>query len=589
MRIGMGHRVALGAIASVAFLIRLLHVFSYQSIPTNDMAAFVWTATKSLTVGNLFSAAGVSRYPPGYPLFLKPFYAVLAPEIAHRAVQVAQAALGALTCILIYRLARRLHSRRAGLLAALFTCFFPHFLFYSSHLMTENLFIPAYYGCLLLWLRVAGKPTGPRLYGAGLATAAAVLIRPVAVSLAPAILWAIWPAGRYEGGGEPGMAPAVARRRLRALLLVAAGGLTLILPWSVHNWLASGHLYLVAPYGSYLLAIGNAPDSSGTTRPLDPVPGNFWDQHDQQLADVSQFITEDPWGALSVTLKLKWRNFWTFVSPWPMTVLNTRLMLGDHFFPFVSWRVILVLGIMGILLTRRPRVGWIAVACAVAYMGFYMVFYGKPRYRMPMEGYFLAWSGIAAAVVLLSIPYLRRVKPRVWSGGIVILLGLVLVETGVDGALSRWQFRTLDALLDAGADVEVDPKQSLVTLLGDEPVPIDRARGRYLRLDFEAHRSGSWRMTPDNGSIRIVFMDQDGKRGTWNETPGYSLAALPEGRPVPMTIKAQIPPWARSCRVELMPTPGSPDRLVIRRPVLRYARGNDIAGEFLVPYLTKFE
>ena len=118
-------RIALALVAITAFTIRLLHILSYESIPSNDMAAFVYVATQKLTLANIFKPESFSRYAPGYLLFLKPFYWLMTPEAAARAVQIVQALLGAWTCILVYHLARRLHSRRAGIVAAFLTCFFP--------------------------------------------------------------------------------------------------------------------------------------------------------------------------------------------------------------------------------------------------------------------------------------------------------------------------------------------------------------------------------------------------------------------------------------------------------------------------------
>src|SRR6266853_3506887 len=188
LRFSVRPRVAVGLIAFTALIVRLLHLFSYEAIPISDMAGFVSIANRQLTLANLFKPEGLSYYPPGYPLFLKMFFLLFGLEGGLRAAQVAQALLGAWTCVLIYSLARRLHSRRAGLAAALMTCFYPHFIFYTSFWMSENLFIPIYYSALLLFLRAADRPgTWPSLR-AGLAAGVAVLIRPAAAALAPAAL-----------------------------------------------------------------------------------------------------------------------------------------------------------------------------------------------------------------------------------------------------------------------------------------------------------------------------------------------------------------------------------------------------------------
>ncbi|HXI03716.1 MAG TPA: glycosyltransferase family 39 protein, partial [Candidatus Saccharimonadales bacterium] len=160
-------RFALGLTVLVAFVVRLLHVLSYDPWPTSDMAVFVDMATRRLTLPTLFSPQGVCLYPPGYALFLKAFLLVLEPFAAFAAVRIAQALLGAVTCWLVYRAGRRLHSRRAGLAGALITCFFQHFVFYSSVYMSENLFIPCFLAAFLAFLRAMQRGGARRLYVAG--------------------------------------------------------------------------------------------------------------------------------------------------------------------------------------------------------------------------------------------------------------------------------------------------------------------------------------------------------------------------------------------------------------------------------------
>src|SRR5262249_58404053 len=133
---------------------RLLHVLAHDPWPTNDMSVYVDMAVKRLTLQNLFRPEGICWFPPGYALFMKPFFMVLSIEPALRAIQIAQAALGAWTCLLVYRLARRIHSTRAALTASLVTCFYPHFVFYTSAWMSENLFIPLYLALVLLLMRI---------------------------------------------------------------------------------------------------------------------------------------------------------------------------------------------------------------------------------------------------------------------------------------------------------------------------------------------------------------------------------------------------------------------------------------------------
>jgi len=570
-------RVVLALVAITAFTIRLLHVFSYESIPSNDMAAFVHVATQKLTLANIFRPESFSRYAPGYLFFLKPFYILLSPESAARAVQIVQALLGAWTCVLVYRLARRLHSRRAGLVAAFLTCFFPHYLFFTSHWMTENLFIPVFYASLLWFLRLAERPRGLAHFGAGALMGAAILVRPPGAALAPAALFAAWKAA------------STARGRLRAGLLVAAGAGALLLPYSIHTRVATGHTWSIAPYGPYLMSIGNDAGATGTTRTIATPPGDMWEQLDSYRDNVIDFVISDPWGELYVVVKLKWQEFWAFDSPWPISSINPMGMWGDFFFPYASWRAVFIAGLVGMLLARKRGVRGTVFLVLACYVLFYMILYGKPRYRMPIEGVFLAFAGAAAAGIADAFGRTRRIKAPAWAAAIAVALALILVETGAAAAATRGAERREELVLARRDQFPLVAGTPRFQMFGDDEIPIDRARGRYLRLTFNVWRSGPERITPQNGFLEFRFADAGGSEVTWVDTPRYVMEALPADRWVPVRLKTQIPPAATSVRIEVIPDASSPDTFLVDQATLRYSSGNDLALEFLVPYFQRDE
>ncbi len=570
-------RFALLLIALTAFAVRLLHVLSWDPWPTGSMAVHVEMAAHCLTFENLFSAEGACPLPPGYALFLKPFLLFLEPASAFTAVRVSQAALGALTCLLVYRLARRLHSRRAGLAAALMTCFFHHFLFYSSVYMSENLFIPLWLAALLAFLRARQKGGAGRLYSAGLLAGAAMLVRPAAISLAPAALAA--------AGASPG-APATphrpARRLLRGLAPVVAGGLSLLAPWSLRSGMALGSPVLVEPGTALDFAVGNTAEATGWHMEV-ATPGLAGADRDAELrARATGSLTGDPWGALYVTLRLKWNAFWAGIPPWPLHDGNPSLFAGGLFFPVLSWRLVLASGLagLGLLIVRKPREAILTGACAAAYVACHLAFSGQPRFRMPLEALFLAWAG---AVLAALAP-----KRRFAAAGplaVCLILVAILTEASAAGVIGRTGRSEAADLIAHGPPLRFPAKERVVPLFGADPLRLDRSRGRYLRLSLMARRSGPPRATPANGALKITFLNDDGAPRPWANSPVLRLDALPPDRWAPIEIKHHIPPDAVAARVEMIPDPASPDTLRLDQISLRYARGNDLALEFLFPYL----
>jgi len=570
-------RLTVSIVAAVALLIRLLHVFSYDPIPISDMAVFVEMAVSRLTVSNLFNMGGFCPYPPGYALFIKPFYLLLDPDTARRAIQIAQAALGAWTCVLIYRLGALLHSRRAGLVASVIACFYPHYLFYTSNFMSETLFIALYDAALLLLLRAGLRPGAGRQYGAGLATGIAALVRPAGLSLLPAAIWAAWRAAPDR------------RARLRALGLIAAGGLTIIGPWAIRNGIAYGAFVLIAPNGAANFAIGNTVESTGGYMSLPTIEGDEWERERIWRGRSSDFIARDPWGALFTTMRSKWRAFWESSPPWPLYSSNPQLFYGEHFFPMATWRMVLALGLVGLIPAWSRRRLWIVPACTLTFVAFHLVFFGQARFRLPIEGHFIALAGAAIVSGVGSAFPRRRASPAAWGAALTILVMAILIESSVSAAGARAFLREPESLLRAGDQIPVPPRSREIAFFGQDPVPIDRARGRYLRLSFMTYRQGPARPNPTIGEIRLDFIGRNGEMAEWMDYRTFALEALPEGRWTPVVLKASIPPAAAACRVTLIPRAGSPDVVIVDQPVLRYARGNDAALEFLFPYLLRWE
>jgi len=96
-------------------------------------------------------------YPPGYAIFLAAIYTVTGPSPL--AARVVNALLGALTCVLVYRLGARVFSRREGLLAAALLAVYPGHGYMAWHVMPEVLYTLLLLAAVMLALKVAEHPT----------------------------------------------------------------------------------------------------------------------------------------------------------------------------------------------------------------------------------------------------------------------------------------------------------------------------------------------------------------------------------------------------------------------------------------------
>lgn len=184
--------------------------------------------------------------PPGLPFFI----AVVTGcgETGVRGIKYALAACDAATVVVIFELGLLLFGSLAAWLAALAAALYPFFIFSTTDVRSEPLFMLLLTLSILLLLR--GNAAG-----SGVAVALAALTRPTALLCLP--LFALF-AGygvtglRGPAGDAEPRDPATAqpRGRTAAASLLIAGLLTLA-PWAARNYLRFGELILVNDAGSY--------------------------------------------------------------------------------------------------------------------------------------------------------------------------------------------------------------------------------------------------------------------------------------------------------------------------------------------------
>ncbi|MBN2562496.1 MAG: glycosyltransferase family 39 protein [Phycisphaerae bacterium] len=117
---------------------------------------------------------------PGYPAFLGVLFSLLPFECWPSHVWLlrsVQAVMGALTCVLVYLVGKRVASHRAGIIAALLTAAYPALIVYTGHALSENLAI--FLQMMMLAALLRGLQTGrwAWLLLGGLVAVCAVLSR----------------------------------------------------------------------------------------------------------------------------------------------------------------------------------------------------------------------------------------------------------------------------------------------------------------------------------------------------------------------------------------------------------------------------
>ncbi len=126
-----------------SFLLRALFVLTTPLPEFEDASTYSWPAW-NLIHGNGYSQdkeppyLPTARRGPTYPLFLAGIYLLFGRD--YLVVRLAQAFIGAVTCILVYMMAKRVFDQKIAITSAILTAILPSLISYTNHIVTEVLF-----------------------------------------------------------------------------------------------------------------------------------------------------------------------------------------------------------------------------------------------------------------------------------------------------------------------------------------------------------------------------------------------------------------------------------------------------------------
>lgn len=202
------------------------------------------------------------HYPVGYSAFLGAFYWLFGA--GSRTGPVANAVIGALTAVLVHRLARFATTTTRARVAGALTAVHPGLIAYTALLMTEPL---AGFGLLLAaWLFVRDRDR-PLRAGAlsGIVIGLSTLVRPPSLLLAPALIFFTGKMFTGEGaGGAPGGGALRGwARRATGPAAACVVALLTVLPWTVRNCRVMDGCAFVSTNAGWNLMIGAFPRATG--------------------------------------------------------------------------------------------------------------------------------------------------------------------------------------------------------------------------------------------------------------------------------------------------------------------------------------
>jgi 4-amino-4-deoxy-L-arabinose transferase-like glycosyltransferase len=318
-----------------------------------------------------------------YPLFLAGIYAVT--EYHPLVARLAQGILGgALICLLIYLIGRRVADEVTGLVGAALAAVYGYLIYYNVALMTETFFIVLILLSLYLSLELKENPTLIRWVGLGFSLGLAALLRQTVILFAPFLLLWLFVELRTRG----------IRWWYFAIPVVIM--LLLVTPWTTRNFLVYRGFLLLNSNSGYAFFASNNPDLGTDWRNdavVVPVPEELKGQNEAQLDRALtkrgvEIILADPKRYLLLDLNktLEYFRFWPSSDSSRISNLNRVLSFGLYL-PFM------LLG-LALSFSRWRRFAPLYLFIVI-HTGIHLLTWPSPRYRLPVDAVLMVFAAVA--------------------------------------------------------------------------------------------------------------------------------------------------------------------------------------------------
>jgi 4-amino-4-deoxy-L-arabinose transferase-like glycosyltransferase len=389
----------------VALLLRLAYVLplSPQKL---SLDAYEWMDFAMRVATG--SGYGDAWRPPGYITFLAGIFFVFGKSII--AVRIIQAILGALSCVLLYFVAKKTFSKGAATIASVLMCFYPYLIAYTGDLLSETFYTFMILLAVFLTLQCAEKPSYKNIVLTGIVFGLTGLVK---ATVMPFFLFScawLW----------------YSTKKFRVGFLVGIFTLIAISPWTLRN-----HFYYkkVIPISTmwmsvYIASSDNAmlQESMGELDTPQPnsvmnqaIPADYpellklprMEQEKIYKQKSIEWIKNNP-DKLAWLLKKRLIHFWRL---YPMQAFRWQKIAA-----ILTSGIYLPLGLIGIFLSYRYyRKTMLFAALFVIFTVVHIFFLLVMRYRVPIDPYIIMFAAFTINGILIRGKSI--LKPQVNTGG----------------------------------------------------------------------------------------------------------------------------------------------------------------------------
>jgi 4-amino-4-deoxy-L-arabinose transferase-like glycosyltransferase len=397
---------------------------SYVSYAYNLRTFGVYSRTNTWSGETASTPRPDAVSPPGYPLFLAPFLRDKPDVPFMERVLHAQAALGVLTTLLVFLLARLALPARQACIAALLTALMPQMATISTYLLTEALFTCLLMGSVLAFAVAVRSGRAWQWALAGAVFGACCLVRPTLQLLLPLALACVIAVPRW-------------RHRMRPVALATVCWAMLVMPWFAYQQSipADAHqpnlLRATLYHGSFPdLMYAGRPETIGYAYDQDPHAAEIMASNAGLVTVVGGRMRAEPLRYLAWYLVGKPR---TFLSLAPIAAASDIFIYPVDTSPFLSrpsfqvihslmvglhWPLMVFATLGALLAWVRPEAlgvsGPQATSTRVIALMFlsaivlHMIGAPYPRYSIPFRPLGFVLAVVAAATFARTAAELRR-------------------------------------------------------------------------------------------------------------------------------------------------------------------------------------
>lgn len=390
--------MAVAALAIRVSAILLLHTYRFRT--TDQNFGFGWEMGRigeAIASGQGFSnpfhgVTGPTAWePPLYPYLIAAVFKIFGiySQASSFVLLTINSLFSALTCIPVYRIARRVFDEKIAVASGWTWALLPYVMYWCTRWVWETS-LSALLLTAIFWLALSmedRRGLGPWLrFGALWGIAA--LNSPVLLSFLPVSgLWALYHQWKHGRSRRPGQLP---RTPVAGALLSGLVFFAIITPWLVRNHNTFGKwIFLRSNFGAEL-RMGNGPWANGTWMYyLHPTQNVLAYRQYREMGEIAyvaerrrqamEFIREDPARFLVISLK-KFYYFWgglpRAAETWRLAQFKNSLFLASSVLCF--WG-------LGLALLRKRRGAWLFFWLILLFPAVYYVVFPHARYRHPIE------------------------------------------------------------------------------------------------------------------------------------------------------------------------------------------------------------